>query len=128
MKSSKKDIRDYISKLIREYLSEAEEEENPFAAAGDEGGEEKPADEKGGTEDDKDSEAKKDTQPAGVPIKFDISKVKKYNDANFLSDKGIVKSIDKRGVIVTTQPDGVDILVTFDDITESAKKFFKSKK
>jgi hypothetical protein len=26
------------------------------------------------------------------------------------------------------QPDGVDILVGFDDITESAKKFFKVRK
>ena len=67
-------------------------------------------------------------KPAGIPIKFDINKVKRYNTGKFLSDAGIVKSIDKKGIVVTTQPDQVDILVSFDDISENVKRFFKTKK
>ena len=132
MKSTKISLKD----LLKKHLHEAEEEkpaeggeeENPFAAA-EEGGDE---DEKGGSEDKgEESGAKKAEKPAGIPVKFNISKVKQYNDAKFLSDTGTVKSIDKRGIVVTTQPDGVDVLVNFSDIedmSESVKKFFKQKK
>jgi len=138
MKSDNKKLREYISRYVKRYLAEAEEEkpaddakeeapaeeeENPFAAGdegGDEGGDAKGGDEKGGE--------KKPEQPTGIPLQFDISKVKQYNKSNFLSDKGVVKSIDKRGIVVTTQPDNVDVLVNFDDITENVKTFFKKKK
>lgn len=127
--------------MIGKYLREAEEEKadekggaekadaNPFAAGGGDeeaGGEEKDAEAEGGEEKDADKKAKPE-EPKGVPIKFDISGVKKYNKAGFTSDKGIVKSISKKGIIVTTQPDGVDILVNFDDISEHVNKFFKKK-
>lgn len=135
MKLSKRHIKELTDRIFKSYILEAEEdkpadeggEDNPFAAASDEeeGGEEAAGGEEGGEE--KGAE-KKAEQPAGIPLKFDISKVKKYNDANFLSDTGTVKSIDKRGIVVTTQPDGVDVLVNFDDISESVKQFFKKQK
>lgn len=105
-----------------------EEEENPFASAA--GGEEEGGDEEAGKEDDSEEKEapSKPAQPAGIPIKFNTSRVKKYNQAQFTTDTGIVKSIDKRGVVVTTQPDGVDVLVNFNDISETAKRFFKTKK
>jgi hypothetical protein len=127
MKSNKKAIREYIAKMVKQYLSEAEKdskegEDNPFTPE-DEA--EAPADEK--ADDSKEPSKAKDTKPEGIPIKFNSTKVKQYNKANFLSDEGVVKSISKQGVIVTTQPDGVDVLVNFDDISESVKKFFKKK-
>lgn len=145
MKSNKNILKEYIRRIVSKYLREAEEEKaddkggeeaadtNPFAAGGGEEGEEPAADDKGGEEEGGDAEGEeKDTEkkakpeePKGIPIKFDISGVKKYNKAGFTSDKGIVKSISKKGIIVTTQPDGVDILVNFDDISEQVKKFFK---
>jgi hypothetical protein len=139
MKSDKKSLKEFIAKVVKDYLAEAEKEEkadageeaageaeeNPFASA--EGGAE---DEKGAgdKEDKKDEKGAKSEEPTGIPLQFDISKVKQYNKANFLSDKGIVKSIDKRGIVVTTQPDGVDVLVNFSDISENVKTFFKKKK
>jgi hypothetical protein len=134
MKLSKNTDWNRLTKSFKKFLTEAEkeekpakeeapEEENPFAAADDEEGE-APAD-------DAEADTKKKEKPeapAGIPLKFNLSKVKQYNKANFISDKGIVKSIDKRGIIVTTQPDGVDVLVNFSDISESAKRFFKNKK
>lgn len=129
MKSSKKKLKEYISTYVKNYLAEVEKEDNPFAAAEDSKDDEAPADEKGGDEkEDKETAPKKAEEPAGVPVKFNISKVKQYNNANFLSDKGVVKSIDKKGIIVTTQPDGVDVLVNFSDISENVKRFFKDKK
>ena len=154
MKSNKALLKEYIRRIVSKYLREAEEEKaeekpaddkggeekadaNPFAAGGGdekEGGEEPAAGEDQGAEDEggdaegeeKDTEKKaKPEEPKGIPIKFDISGVKKYNKAGFTSDKGIVKSISKKGIIVTTQPDGVDILVNFDDISEQVKKFFR---
>ncbi len=149
MKSNKTLLKEYIRKIVGKYLREAEEEKtddaggeekadtNPFAAGGAEEGDDKAAEEEGEaaaedegaeSEEEKDTEKKaKPEEPKGIPIKFDISGVKKYNKAGFTSDKGIVKSISKKGIIVTTQPDGVDILVNFDDITEQATKFFKRK-
>ena len=133
MKSTKKINWNRISKSFKQYLKEAEEEApaeeekeaNPFAAAADDKGEEAPADD---AEEKEGETAPAAEKPAGIPIKFDLTKVKKYNTAEFLSDTGVVKSIDKKGIIVTTQPDQVDVLVNFDDISESVKRFFKSKK
>tara|TARA_R110000868_G_scaffold82311_1_gene232504 strand:- start:1418 stop:1819 length:402 start_codon:yes stop_codon:yes gene_type:complete len=133
MKSTKKVNWNRISKSFKQYLKEAEEEApaeeegeaNPFAAAADDKGEEAPADD---AEEKEGETAPAAEKPAGIPIKFDINKVKRYNTGKFLSDTGVVKSIDKKGIIVTTQPDQVDVLVNFDDISESVKRFFKSKK
>ena len=143
MKSTNKINWNRISKSFKQYLKEAEEapaeegEANPFAAAPAEGGDKAPAadaapatdaapaDDAAGKEGEAAPAAPK---PAGIPIKFDINKVKRYNTGKFLSDAGVVKSIDKKGIVVTTQPDQVDILVSFDDISESVKRFFKSKK
>jgi hypothetical protein len=113
-------------------LREAEEEkdaagggdeggENPFAAADDAGGEdaaaeaEPPADdtEEGG-EEETDAAGKAETPQ--FPIKFNLAKVKKYNNAEFISSQGELKSIDKKGLVVTVQPDNVDIFVNFSDI------------
>jgi len=142
MKSTKISLKDLLNK---KHLHEAEEEkpaeggeekseeggeeENPFAAAEEEGGDK--GEEGGGEEKGEEGGDKKEEKPAGIPLKFNISKVKQYNDAKFLSDTGTVKSIDKKGIVVTTQPDGVDVLVNFSDIenmSESVKKFFKQKK
>ena len=137
MKLSKRHIKELIARTLKSYILEAEEEkasddaeggdENPFAAAGgDEGGEEDAAAE-APEGDDKKAPAKAE-EPKGIPVKFNISAVKKYNDSSFLSDTGVLKSIDKRGLVVTTQPDGVDVLVNFDDISESVNRFFKQNK
>ena len=134
MKSTKISLKDLLNK---KHLHEAEEEkpaeggeeENPFAAAEEEGGDK--GEEGGGEDKGEEGGDKKEEKPAGLPLKFNISKVKQYNDAKFLSDTGTVKSIDKKGIVVTTQPDGVDVLVNFSDIenmSESVKKFFKQKK
>lgn len=146
MKSNKKTIQEYIRKIVKSYLAEEEKEEggekeggeeeggggNPFAA-GDEGDEaptsDAPAPETppaGGEEGEEEkTDSKKGGQPQGVPVKFDVNKVKKYNSAKFLGDEGVLKSISKKGLIVTVQPDNVDVLVNFDDISEQVKKFFK---
>ena len=141
MKSTNKINWNRISKSFKQYLKEAEEEApaeeekeaNPFAAGGDEApaADAAPADDAALADDAEGKEgeaAPAAAKPAGIPIKFDINKVKRYNTAKFLSDAGVVKSIDKKGIVVTTQPDQVDILVSFDDISESVKRFFKSKK
>lgn len=132
-----------LIKHLREAEEKAEEggeEGNPFAAS-EEGGEDKGGEDSGGDSgseggEDKGGEEGEDSkgskQPAGIPLKFNLSKVKQYNpQSKFLSDTGTVKSIDKRGIVVTTQPDGVDVLVNFSDIedmSESVKRFFKNKK
>ena len=147
MKSTKNIDWNRLSKSFRQFLKEADDkEENPFAAKDDaadedskeaddkeenpfaakEDGEDKGEDGKDKSEDSKDKASTE--KPAGIPIKFNIGKVKQYNTAKFLSDTGIVKSINKDGVVVTTQPDQVDVLVNFDDISESVKRFFKPKK
>ena len=140
MKSTKKVNWNRISKSFKQYLKEAEEEApaeeggaNPFAAAPAEGGDAAPAADAAAAPPadaaaPSGSAAPSATTPAGIPIKFDIDKVKRYNTGKFLSDAGVVKSIDKKGIVVTTQPDQVDILVSFDDISENVKRFFKSKK
>ena len=129
-------------KALTEEEAPAEEGgDNPFAAAPAKGGDEAPAADAAAPATTPPAEtppadpaapaapaATPPTTPAGIPIKFDIDKVKRYNTGKFLSDAGTVKSINKKGIIVTTQPDGVDILVNFDDISENVKRFFKSKK
>lgn len=119
-------------------LREAEEKEddagggNPFAAdGGDEGGgEEAPADdaaaeepaaddaaaEEGGEEEDTD--ATKPKADLKYPVKFNIGKVKKYNNADFISGEGELKSINSKGMIVTVKPDDVDVFVNFSDIID----------
>lgn len=141
MKSNKKTIQEYIRKIVKSYLAEEEKEggeegggENPFDA-GDEGGEEGGGEAAGGIapdpaggeegEEGEKTDSKKGGQPQGVPVKFDVNKVKKYNSAKFLGDEGVLKSISKKGLVVTVQPDNVDVLVNFDDISEQVKKFFK---
>lgn len=139
--------------MMRRLLAEAEKEaekeekpkdppadeggdEDPFAAAegggGDaEGGGENPWAAEGGEEGEEESDDKGDAEPAepkGVPVKFDVASARKYNKSQFASGEGIVKSIDSRGVEITTQPDQVDVFVNFNDIRESARKFFKNNK
>lgn len=100
--------------------------ENPFAAAG---GDEAPADdaaadepaadaaaEEGGEEEKTDTTK---TQPdLKYPVKFNIGKVKNYNNADFISDQGELKSINSKGMIVTVKPDDVDVFVNFSDIID----------
>ncbi len=114
--------------------AEGDEEEaggNPFAAAGgeeggEEGGDDAAAD-TGGEEADAEAGAEggeeetgdaKDTAAPKFPIKFNLAKVKKYNNANFISNQGELKSINKKGLVVTVQPDNVDIFVNFSDILD----------
>lgn len=105
-----KKLQEVIAKLVEiiqatnagAVLAEAD---NPFAKP--EGGEEEKKEE---------PKKEKPKEPAGIPVKFDIVSVKRYNKALFKSDSGVVKSLDKKGVVVTVQPDGVDVLVNFTDI------------
>jgi hypothetical protein len=144
MKISKKYIRD----LIRVALREAEEEKaadeggeegaNPFAGSEEGGGEEGGGEEGGGEEgggEDPAAEKEGDKEgggegpkPEDLTINFNISKVKRYNNGKFAGNTGVVKKVTKDGLVVTTQPDNVDIVVNFEDITESAKKFFKNRR
>ena len=110
--------------------AEGDEEEagggNPFAAAGGDegGGEEAPADdaaaeepaaEEGGEEE---TDAAKPKADLKYPVKFNIGKVKKYNNADFISGEGELKSINSKGMIVTVKPDDVDVFVNFSDIID----------
>lgn len=112
MKLSKKDLSELITKVVGSYTILAEEG-NPFV--------------KGGGEEEKKEEPKEKApeKPAGIPVKFDVSAVKRYNKALFKSDNGVVKSLDKKGVVVTVQPDGVDVLVNFNDLLEVKNKRIK---
>lgn len=112
-------------KLIGEILSEYRilAEENPFAAAAEEGGdaeaggEEAAGDaEAGGEEKDKEDKEKAPAKPAGIMVDFNISAVKKYNDMPFRSNKGEVKAINKNGIQVAVDNDQI-IQVNFQDIT-----------
>ena len=116
--------------------AEGDEEEagggNPFAAAGGDegGGEEAPADdaaaeepaaddaaaEEGGEEEE--TAAAKPKADLKYPVKFNIGKVKKYNNADFISGEGELKSINSKGMVVTVQPDNVDVFVNFSDIID----------
>jgi hypothetical protein len=117
--------------------AEGDEEEagggNPFAAAGgDEGGAEggddaAAADDAGGEEADAAGGEEGGEEEAGdakkqpdlkYPIKFNIGRVKKYNNADFVSSQGELKSINSKGMTVTVQPDNVDVFVNFNDIID----------
>ncbi len=110
---------------LREAEGDEEEAggENPFAAAGGDeaGAEEAPAaddagaEEEGGEEEAGDAKKQPDLK---YPIKFNIGRVKKYNNADFISDQGELKSINSKGMIVTVQPDNVDVFVNFSDIVD----------
>lgn len=147
----------YLRKLVAEILSTANEEcekeayrlygktydmltpsekkrvdyhTNPMKEAGKK--EEPPADDAAAAEDGGEGEDKPQGPPPpdvkDLTINFNGSRVHQYNKAEFRSNTGIVKKITKDGMIVTTQPDQVDVLVNFDDITEIAKKFFRDKR
>jgi len=112
--------------------AEGDEEEagggNPFAAAG--GGEEAEAEEASadspaaeepaaGEEGGEEDTAKAKSQPdLKYPVKFNIGRVKKYNNADFISNQGELKSINSKGMIVTVKPDDVDVFVNFSDIID----------
>lgn len=116
--------------------AEGDEEEagggNPFAAAGgDEGGEEggedaaaaddaggEEADAAGGEEGGEEAGDAKKQPDLKYPIKFNIGRVKKYNNADFISNQGELKSINSKGMTVTVQPDNVDVFVNFNDIID----------
>jgi hypothetical protein len=119
-------------------LREADEKEddagggNPFAAAagGEEGGDKEEGDaaaEEPATDDaaaggeeggDEDTAEAKPQQDLKYPVKFNIGKVKKYNNADFVSSQGELKSINSKGMIVTVKPDDVDVFVNFSDIID----------
>lgn len=144
MKRSEKLINKLIAEVLNEYvILEKEGEEaapaNPFAAAAsasdaaEEGGGEEAAGEEAGGEataaggDEKKDDKKKAEPEKGLTFNFDVSAVKKYNTAGFRNSSATAKKITKNGILATVQPDGVDILVGFDDITESVRQFFKTK-
>ncbi len=83
------------------------------AAAGDEAGAE--GGEEGGEEETSDAKKQPDLK---YPVKFNIGRVKKYNNADFVSSQGELKSINSKGMIVTVQPDNVDVFVNFNDIID----------
>ena len=134
MKRSEKLINKLIAEVLNEYVIL---EANPFAAAAekeagaeeagaDAGGEEAPA--AGGGEEKKEDDKKKAEPEKGLTFNFDVSAAKKYNTAGFRNSTATAKKITKNGILATVQPDGVDILVGFDDITENIKQFFNKNK
>lgn len=137
MKLNRKSLKELVTKLVKSYVLVEAEEANPFAAK-----EEKPAEEeKPAAEEEPAAAGATPPAPAATPgapatppksdldISFNAASAKKYNpNAKFLSSKGVVKSVSKKGVIVTTKPDDVDVLVNFNDISENVKRFFKTKK
>jgi hypothetical protein len=109
---------------LREAEGDEEEAggENPFAAAGgeeagadDAAAEEPAAGEEGGEEEKGDAKPQADLK---YPIKFNIGRVKKYNNADFISSQGELKSINSKGMVVTVKPDEVDVFVNFSDIID----------
>ena len=115
-----------VISLLSEILSDYRiiTEENPFAAAGDDKkAEEEPAAEpeagaEAGAEDSKDKE-KKDKAPdsKALTISFNLSAVKKYNDAVFSNNTGEVKAITKDGIEVVVD-NSETVYVNFNDIIE----------
>ena len=149
MNRNQKLVNKLISEVLKEYVFlEAEGDEagggNPFAAAADaeKGGGDAAAAAGGGEaeaeagaeagaeggEEEKKDDTKAAEQEKGLTFDFDVSSAKKYNTANFRNSTAVAKKITKNGILATVQPDGVDILVGFDDITEQAVSFFKKKK
>ena len=110
-------------------------EENPFAAGAEKAKDDKGdsgEEESGGEESEKDDsgeEDKKKKKPEeesdALSIEFEPARVKSYNDKKFISTSGEVTKITKDGMTVKIKPDNVDVHVNFDDISESAKAFFK---
>lgn len=126
-----------VRKLLKELLLEYKlQEENPFAAAGkdEKGGDDKePAadegeggDEGGDEEGDEKEKKKPTTSEKALTIKFDPSAVKRYNtNKDWRAGEAEVKKISKKGIEVDI--DGTSVLVNFDDITERAHQFFKTR-
>ena len=136
MKLNRKSLKELVTKLVKSYVLVEAEEANPFAAK-----EEKPAEEEKPAAEEPAAAGATPPAPAAAPsapatppksdldISFNAASAKKYNpNAKFLSSKGVVKSVSKKGVIVTTKPDDVDVLVNFNEISENVKRFFKTKK
>ena len=123
--ANSKEVKDLLAEVLLEYsILEA----NPFdAASADSGG----GDEGGGAEgggEEKEEEKEKKPKEGGdaLTVKIDQSAVKKYNNnTDWKASEAEVKKITKKGLEVDI--DGNTILVNFDDITESAKSFFKKK-
>lgn len=121
--TNKKIVSDLLAEVLLEYsILEA----NPFAAAEkDEGGGEEAggdAEAEGGEEKEK-ADAKPKEGGDELSIKFDQSAVKKYNtNTDWKASEAPVKKITKKGIEVDIA--GSNILVNFDDITESANNFF----
>jgi hypothetical protein len=120
-----------LKDLIPLREAEGDEEEaagggNPFAAAGGDeaGAEEAPADSPAAEEpaaeegEEEETAAAKPKADLKYPVKFNIGKVKKYNNADFISGEGELKSINSKGMVVTVQPDNVDVFVNFSDIID----------
>ena len=122
MKKSSILISKLVSKVLQEYIFEGE---NPFAGAAKET-EAPTTDTKADAapESDKKEKSEPKSDSTGLSFNFNKSAVKKYNTAGFVNNTATAKKITKKGIVATVQPDGVDILVGFDDITEAAHNFF----
>jgi hypothetical protein len=121
--TNKKIVNDLLAEVLLEYnILEA----NPFAGGEKEegGGEEAGGDaEAEGGEEDKKADAKPKEGGDELSIKFNQSAVKKYNtNTDWKASEAPVKKITKKGIEVDVA--GNSVLVNFDDITESANKFF----
>lgn len=133
MKKHEKRVQELIDEILSEYeiIREAAKDDtadgNPFAAAGGDAKEEEPAADKGGEEEKDDTKKPAPQEPQGLQFNFNIDRVKKYNKGEFLSNTAVAKKITKDGIIATVMPDETDILVNFDDITESVRSFFKQR-
>lgn len=96
-------------------------DENPFAAADDEGSNSEEGGEEGGDkeadkEDQEGEEGEGSTDGAkSLEVVFDANKVRKYNDVKFNVNKGTVTNVSKYGLSIKL-PDEQTILVNFDDI------------
>ena len=101
---------------------EAEEEKAPPA---DEGGDEEGAPEQGDEEGGEEGADTEGMPSKALSVNFDKSAVLRYNKASIEGNSAEAKQITPDGIVATVQPDGVDVLINFDDITESANGFFK---
>lgn len=100
----------------RIYEAEGEEEGNPFAGDPQDAAADATAEAEGGEKKDEKEKEAKPAAPAGIQVSFDISTVKKYNDAAFRSNQGIVKAVNKDGLKVEVDG-GTIVHVNFDNIT-----------
>lgn len=69
-------------------------------------------------QDEKASNQPTSSNSADLTVSFNASRVRRYNKAEFTSNTGTVKKITKAGLIVTAQPDQVDLVVNFDDLID----------